>query len=151
MIDNQCEQHIYIHWPFCKNKCHYCDFVAFEKHEAFITTYHQALCEEIRRFGKTIPSTQKRTIKTIFFGGGTPSLYPLPLLTELFAVLKETFCFTTIEEISLEVNPGDIETTTLATWKELGINRLSIGVQVLDDEVLKRLNRLQQCDDVFFL
>lgn len=150
MIDES-EQHIYIHWPFCKNKCHYCDFVAFEKHEAYINSYHAALCEEIRRYRTACSSSAQRRIKTIFFGGGTPSLYPLPLLKELFSLLRETFSFDDIEEISLEVNPGDIDENTIATWKALGINRLSVGVQILNDELLARLNRFQKCEDVYFL
>jgi oxygen-independent coproporphyrinogen-3 oxidase len=140
--------HLYIHWPFCKNKCHYCDFVAFEKHTEFINAYHKALCEEIRRFVTLRHNECLLPIRTIFFGGGTPSLYPLPLLVELCDLLRSLFDLSAVEEVTLEVNPGGITQDHLRAWKEVGINRLSIGVQVLDDEVLARLNRFQTQKDV---
>lgn len=146
-----CPEHLYIHFPFCKNKCHFCDFVAFEKHEEFIELYHNSLCEEIRRFSSKISLDKKRTIKTIFFGGGTPSLYPLHLLKELFSLLRNCFDLSQTKEISLEVNPGGITIDHFSTWRALGINRLSVGVQILDDEVLARLNRFQKIEDVEFL
>ena len=87
-------------------------------------------------------------ISTIFIGGGTPSIYPSPLIKELFSTLKKYFDFDGIKEITIETNPADITEEKLDTWKELGINRLSIGVQVLDDKVLAKLNRHQRTTDV---
>ena len=138
-------KHLYIHWPFCKSKCNYCDFTAFAKHELFIKQYHDALCDEIRSY----QSTEK--VKTIFLGGGTPSLYPLELLKELFLLINKNFDLSEVKEISIEVNPGDVTHEMLKVWKELGINRLSIGVQVLDDKVLASLNRTQTCEEVYSL
>jgi len=139
---------LYIHWPFCAAKCHYCDFVAMQDHHNFSRQYHEALCNEIRSFVAARPHVRGAAIKTIFFGGGTPSLYPLPLLEELFVLLHDLFDLSGVEEISLEVNPGGQTIDHFATWKRLGINRLSVGVQVLDDEVLKRLNRPQATSEV---
>jgi len=139
---------LYIHWPFCAAKCHYCDFVAMQDHHAYAQQYHQALCNEIRSVVRARPHMYKAPITTIFFGGGTPSLYPLPLLQELFALLHELFDLAQTHEISLEVNPGGQTEEHFAVWRDVGINRLSVGVQVLDDAVLARLNRPQKTAEV---
>lgn len=146
-------KHIYIHWPFCKNKCHYCDFVAFEGHEGFEKQYHKALLKEISLYADQAQEkrTERSKIETIFLGGGTPSIYPLNLLCELFELLNKKFDLSELKETSIEVNPGGITSETLQTWKNLGINRLSIGVQVLNDEVLFRLNRRQTVKEFFEL
>jgi len=103
-------------------------------------TYHKALCNEIKHYART---HEKQEITTIFFGGGTPSLYPPPLLTELFELLNQTFNLDNTSEITLEVNPGTVSKHRLKTWKRLGINRLSIGVQLLEENVLRSVNRHQ--------
>lgn len=141
-------EHLYIHWPFCKNKCHYCDFVAFEKHEGFEKSYHDALIKEIETFSGKFDKNCRVPIKTIFMGGGTPSLYPEKLMIHLFDVLNNNFNLNKLKEVSIEVNPGGISESKISLWRQLGINRLSIGVQVLDDVVLQRLNRLQKKADV---
>ncbi|MBD3231263.1 radical SAM family heme chaperone HemW [Candidatus Dependentiae bacterium] len=142
-------QHIYIHWPFCKSKCNYCDFISFQKHEGFQKVYHKALLDHIEHFCD-INYTCKvdNEIKTIFFGGGSPSLYPLDLLEKLFSKLKLKFNLGSFQEITIEANPFDITHEKLMTWKILGINRLSLGVQILDDRVLKNLNRIQRIYDI---
>lgn len=147
MSDSVNFQHIYIHWPFCKNRCHYCDFVALANHEAFFESYHQALCKEIELVGKSLNARQ--TIKTVFLGGGTPSLYPTHMLEEVFKKLNRYFDLKSMQEVTIETNPADITQEKLFDWKKLGINRLSMGVQVLDDEILKKLNRFQTTADVF--
>lgn len=139
---------LYIHWPFCAAKCHYCDFVAMQDHQDFAQRYHEALCNEIRSFALTRPHVVGAPIDTIFFGGGTPSLYPLHLLYELFVLLRQTFDLSRVQECSLEVNPGGQTAEHFGLWREVGINRLSVGVQVLDDAVLARLNRPQKTAEV---
>ncbi|MDQ5890771.1 MAG: hypothetical protein QG604_645 [Candidatus Dependentiae bacterium] len=139
---------LYIHWPFCAAKCHYCDFVAMQDHHNFARQYHEALCNEIRSFVASRPHTFGAPIKTIFLGGGTPSLYPLPLLKELFSLLRSLFDLSNTEEISLEVNPGGQTDDHFGTWRDVGINRLSVGVQVLDDAILAKLNRPQKKAEV---
>ncbi len=138
---------IYIHWPFCTTKCHYCDFVAFEQHGDFQDRYHQALLKEIKTFAETIPAENKK-ISTIFIGGGTPSLYPLDAYKELFDTLHSCFDLSELKETTMEANPADINEENLDAWESFGINRLSLGVQVLDDEVLFKLNRRQRTLDV---
>lgn len=139
---------LYIHWPFCAAKCHYCDFVAMQDHHDFAGQYHKALCNEIRAFVAERPQVRGARIDTIFLGGGTPSLYPLHLLQELFALLRDVFDLSAVQEISLEVNPGGQTREHFEVWRDVGINRLSVGVQVLDDVVLARLNRPQKTQEV---
>lgn len=139
-------QHLYVHWPFCPYKCHFCDFVAMASHEQFMQDYHKALIEEIEFF---IPfAASNRRLQTIYLGGGTPSTYPAPLLLDTFAILKKHFEFDHTTEITIEVNPGTVTPELLLAWQQAGINRLSIGVQSLKDVVLKSLNRHQTKQDV---
>ncbi len=139
---------LYIHWPFCAAKCNYCDFVAMQDHHNFAQQYHSALCNEIRLVIAQRPWMRGAVIETIFLGGGTPSLYPLPLLQELFSLLNEVFDLSAVKEVSLEVNPGGQTDEHFAVWQSVGITRLSVGVQVLDDAVLARLNRPQKTAEV---
>jgi oxygen-independent coproporphyrinogen-3 oxidase len=111
--------------------------------------YHKALCAEITRFGTQYQGS--RHMQTIFMGGGTPSTYPPHLLLDMFDTLREMFMFDASSEISIEVNPGTVNKEKLAVWKQVGINRLSIGVQSLNDAVLKNLNRHQTAASVFDL
>jgi oxygen-independent coproporphyrinogen-3 oxidase len=140
-------QHLYIHWPFCHSKCAFCDFVAFQGHEDFQEAYAHALCNEITTYAQHY-AHEERVIKTIFLGGGTPSLCPLPLLKNIFDCVKNVCECQELQEVTIESNPTDIIDERLAFWRSCGINRLSIGVQCLDDEVLKTLNRKQRVADV---
>lgn len=145
---SQFVESLYIHWPFCTSKCYYCDFVALEQHADFQDAYHHTLLQEIKHYAATALHGHKPTIKTIFIGGGTPSLYPPEQLKELFALLQEVFDLTQTTEITLEANPADITEERADVWEEVGINRISCGVQVLDDAVLQKLNRRQRIIDV---
>ncbi|MCX5924017.1 MAG: radical SAM family heme chaperone HemW [Candidatus Dependentiae bacterium] len=140
-------QHVYIHWPFCPYKCHFCDFVAMASHEQFMKDYHNALKREIELFEPY--AGPKERLQTIYFGGGTPSTYPAELLLDTFAILNTHFIFDEKTEVTIEVNPGTVTQDLLRVWHEVGINRLSIGVQSLKDIVLKSLNRHQTALDVY--
>lgn len=140
---------LYIHWPFCPYKCHFCPFVAMASQDHFMHDYYQALIKEIEYFAQQCG--RKMPIDTIFIGGGTPSTCPEPLLLDMFGKLRTWFDILPDAEISIEVNPGTVNQSKLAVWKEVGISRLSVGVQSLNDEVLKKLNRLQSRDDVYQL
>ncbi len=107
--------------------------------------YHEALMQEIALFARYSDSRIK--LETIFFGGGTPSTYPDGLLLDMFATLRKVFCISDNAEISIEVNPGTVRKEQLVLWKGLGINRISMGVQSLDDAILKKLNRHQSAAD----
>ena len=111
--------------------------------------YHESLCKEIVDFKKMFDA--QRPLKTLYIGGGTPSTYPLALLPEMFATLRTILSFDEQTEVTFEVNPGTVVDGALELWKELGINRLSIGVQSLKDTVLQGLNRHQTKIDVINL
>lgn len=140
---------LYIHWPFCPYRCHFCPFVALAGHDQFMERYHRALCREIERFANSYSGT--RELDTIFIGGGTPSTYPDNLLLDMSGTLRKTFTLAQDSECTIEVNPGTVEKHQLALWKTIGINRLSIGVQSLNDTLLQALNRQQTADQVYRL
>ncbi len=138
----------YLHWPFCPYRCHFCPFVALAGHDQYMEQYHDVITKEITtyldEFG-TVP------LKTIFIGGGTPSTYPPELMNKIISLLRDRCGFEPDCEISIEVNPGTVDKEKLLAWKEIGVNRLSIGVQSLNDEVLRKLNRHQKAKDVYWL
>lgn len=140
---------LYIHWPFCPYKCHFCPFVAIASQDRFMERYHNALMKEMVLFAQSNPS--KAALDTIFMGGGTPSTWPDNLLLDTFGTLERVFHIETHAEVSIEVNPGTVRPEQLALWKSIGINRLSIGVQSLKDSVLNNLNRKQSSADVFWV
>ncbi|MBA3752160.1 radical SAM family heme chaperone HemW [Candidatus Dependentiae bacterium] len=140
---------LYIHWPFCPYRCHFCPFVALAGHDSYIAEYHKALLTELESFFESHPDNGP--IQTVFFGGGTPSTYPEDLLEETITCIKKRCGLTDSYEMTIEVNPGTVTPSKLHTWKQLGINRLSIGVQSLNDELLKNLNRHQKAADVYAL
>lgn len=110
--------------------------------------YHQVLKLEIDRYLMDHPAGP---LQTVFFGGGTPSTYPPELLAETIGLLAQRCGFTEDYELTIEVNPGTVTADKLQAWKDAGVNRLSIGVQSLNDEVLRKLNRHQKVADVTWL
>jgi oxygen-independent coproporphyrinogen-3 oxidase len=129
---------IYIHIPFCKRKCHYCNFysLANQKNKA---EFHQALLKEIVLQKDYL---QAEEIETIYFGGGTPSLLSAKEIDEIINQIHKYFKLDSRAEIDLEANPDDINSEILSDYRKLGINRLSIGTQSFDNEILKKLNRI---------
>lgn len=130
---------IYIHYPFCKSKCPYCDFNSHVRdsveHEKFLRAYSK----ELEFFAAKI--SQRKKIKTIFFGGGTPSLMPIFLVEGILKKISELWTIDQNCEISLEANPTSFEASKFKDLRDVGINRLSIGIQALNDEDLKFLGR----------
>ena len=129
---------IYLHIPFCVQKCRYCDFLSFPAEEEIQVKYVKKMEEEIRRF----PQKERWTIKTIFFGGGTPSILGSTQIIELMQVLKEEFSIEKDAEISIECNPGTVDKEKLYAYGEAGINRISFGLQSSDARELKLLGRI---------
>lgn len=111
--------------------------------------YHKALVTEIEDFASM--QELRSPIKTVHFGGGTPSTYPPELLLDMFDILNKNFTLDPKAEIALEVNPGTVSDAKIAAWRQVGINRLSIGVQALNDKVLHTLNRHQTASQVIGL
>lgn len=121
--------------------------MALASQDHLMDRYHNALVAEIKQFASNQEHIDE--IDTIHFGGGTPSTYPNHLLLDMFGILNKSFNIQPNAEIALEVNPGTANEEQLRVWKECGINRLSIGVQSLNDKVLKSLNRHQTVQQVY--
>jgi len=139
---------LYIHIPFCLQKCKYCDFLSLEK-TSFKehTAYVEALKSEIEHYGQVY--NNKFIVDTIFIGGGTPSFINEALIADIISVVKAVFNLTINAEVTIETNPKTLTLEKLKTYLDCGINRLSIGVQSLDDEMLKGLGRMHSSTDVF--
>lgn len=126
---------IYIHIPFCVRKCFYCDFVSYAKKESVQKKYIEALQKEILNWKK---SNKDVKIKTIYIGGGTPSCIDSKFITEILNLIN----IKNAEEITIEVNPGTVNKKKLYDYKNAGINRLSIGLQSTNNELLKKIGRI---------
>ncbi len=136
---------LYIHIPFCKRRCHYCDFNTYTSKMALISDYVDALIKEIRIASEYLESDD---VHTIYFGGGTPSLLSPNLYKQIFNAIHKSFNILPKAEISLEANPGTLSLPYLDELKQIGFNRLSIGVQSTDSFDLKRLDRTHNIFDV---
>ncbi|ACK42388.1 MULTISPECIES: radical SAM family heme chaperone HemW [Dictyoglomus] len=134
---------IYIHIPFCVRKCPYCDFVSFRYSKEEEERYISHLLREIDMKSKG------ETIDTIYLGGGTPSILSLKGLEKIFEFIQEKFKLSKGVEISMEVNPGTVDREKIKVWKELGINRISIGAQSFIEKELKILGRIHDTDDIY--
>ena len=132
---------LYVHIPFCETKCPYCDFNTYAGIEPLIPEYVDALIKEARFWGDTLFRYHSPTISTVFFGGGTPSYVPPGDIARILDEVRSAFHLATTAEITLESNPGDIGAGRVESWLKAGINRLSIGVQSLDDGLLRLLGR----------
>ena len=129
---------VYVHIPFCRSKCAYCDFNSYAGLEHLFEPYVQALARDIRLIGEGL-SLQARTI---YLGGGTPTVLPLSLLEEVLSALRQAFRVANDVEVTIEANPGTVDSDYLAGLLDLGVNRLSLGVQSLDDGLLRLLGRI---------
>ena len=135
---------LYVHIPFCKSKCPYCDFNTYERLEALIGPLVDAVALEIRLWGKALGRPR---VNTVFFGGGTPSYVPLDCLKRLMEAIGGAFDVVAGAETTVEANPGDLSGPALSRLLEIGVNRLSIGVQSLDDSLLGLLGRRHSADE----
>ncbi len=131
---------IYLHIPFCTHRCAYCDFNTYAGQEGSIPAYVEALCREIKIAGGTSPEVIP--VHTIFFGGGTPSLLSPAQLGKILTALRQSFKVQPGAEISMEANPGTVSLGDLCALREMGINRLSFGVQSANTEELHMLERI---------
>ncbi|MCI5504616.1 MAG: radical SAM family heme chaperone HemW [Eubacterium sp.] len=130
---------LYIHIPFCIRKCNYCDFLSFPETESRIAQYCHALKEEIKRTGD---QAEGIGVRSVFIGGGTPSILEAEQITEIMTCIRNNFSIEKNAEITIESNPGTLNAEKLNCYHELGINRLSIGLQSTDDDCLRRLGRI---------
>ena len=130
---------LYIHWPFCQSKCPYCDFNSHVTATIDQNDWKAAYLSEIERFGE---ETSDRVLQTVYFGGGTPSLMDPDLVGSILERVRNTWRRANDVEITLEANPSSVEASRFAGYRDAGVNRVSIGVQALDDLALTRLGRM---------
>ena len=133
---------IYVHVPFCKSKCSYCDFFSFAGcNEETVIRYTDAVVEEIKS-----SATKNASVDSVFFGGGTPSLLPLSSFERISRAIYERFCVSEEAEFTVESNPGTLAFDSLKIYKSLGANRISLGLQSSCDNELKKLGRIHSFD-----
>jgi oxygen-independent coproporphyrinogen-3 oxidase len=138
---------LYVHMPWCVRKCPYCDFNSHQLKSAQPDrSYIDAL---LRDFDGEAPRLTGRRIDTVFFGGGTPSLFPPEEFARLLGALKQRIAFADDAEITLEANPGTIERGRFAGYAESGINRVSLGAQTFDPRALKVLGRIHSAEETY--
>ena len=130
---------LYIHWPFCESKCPYCDFNSYVSATVDNEMWEAALLSELDRHAALTPD---RLLNSIFFGGGTPSLMPPKMVGRLIDRARSLWSFANDIEITLEANPSSVEASRFADFRAAGVNRVSMGIQALNDPDLKRLGRL---------
>jgi putative oxygen-independent coproporphyrinogen III oxidase len=131
---------VYVHWPFCLSKCPYCDFNSHVRHAAIDEArFVRAFAAEIAATAGRAPG---RTVSTIFFGGGTPSLMAPSTVAAILAAIARHWTIAADVEVTLEANPTSVEATRFRGYRAAGVNRVSLGVQALDDAALAALGRL---------
>lgn len=135
---------IYVHIPFCKQKCYYCDFVSFAKSEMWEEEYIEALKKEIQQNKE---KAKGFTVSTIYIGGGTPSYIDSKAIVSVLDTIKENYEIQEEAEITIEVNPGTVTKEKLEDYKKVGINRLSIGLQSTDNAILKQIGRIHTYEE----
>ena len=136
---------VYIHWPFCLSKCPYCDFNSHVRHDGVDEArFVRAFAAEIAETAGRVPG---RTVSTIFFGGGTPSLMQPATVAAVLDAVARHWAIARDVEVTLEANPTSVEATRFRGFRAAGINRVSLGVQALDDAALKALGRLHSAQE----
>lgn len=132
---------LYVHIPFCKQKCVYCDFPAYQNLQDYYETYVYALVQEMDLWVSEHPESKSRPIDTIYFGGGTPTELSIQQLQMIVNKIKSTFTITDDCHMTIESNPGEVDLRYLTKLVKLGFNRISFGVQTFDDKALTMLHR----------
>ena len=135
---------LYLHVPFCRRKCPYCNFYSVPAQPELLTAYTAAVCRNLRHYGNAV---QPERVDTVYFGGGTPSLLLPAQIAQILETAAEQFALSADAEITLEANPATVTPEQLRELRHAGINRLSLGVQSLSDVQLKRLGRLHTAQE----
>lgn len=135
---------VYVHWPFCAAKCPYCDFNSHVRAGIDAERWGRALAEEITRTARLVPG---RRVDSIFFGGGTPSLMPPETTATIVEAIRAAWNVAPEAEVTLEANPTSVEAGRFRGYRDAGVNRLSLGVQALDDRDLRTLGRLHDATE----
>jgi oxygen-independent coproporphyrinogen-3 oxidase len=135
---------VYVHWPFCAAKCPYCDFNSHVRRDVDQDRMRRALVSEVRATAAEVPG---RTVDTVFFGGGTPSLMPPDTVAAVLEAVADGWDLVADAEVTLEANPTSVEADRFHGYRDAGVNRLSLGVQALDDGDLRALGRMHSVDE----
>jgi oxygen-independent coproporphyrinogen-3 oxidase len=135
---------LYIHWPFCLKKCPYCDFNSHVREEVDVGAWRAALLADMRYEAQLAGG---KALESVFFGGGTPSLMPPALVAALLDEAERLWGFSTDVEITLEANPSSVEASNFKGLAAAGVNRISLGLQALDDAALRVLGRLHDAQE----
>ena len=135
---------VYLHWPFCRSKCPYCDFNSHVREGVDVLRWHNALLAELDHYAS---ETSGRTVTSVFFGGGTPSLMPPRTVAAILERIAGHWQVDAALEVTLEANPTSAEAGRFAEFRAAGVNRLSLGVQALDDRALGFLGRRHDADE----
>ncbi len=130
---------IYLHIPFCKHKCTYCDFTSFPNRLNFAEAYMACLYKEVAERGKMYAG---RTFDTVYIGGGTPSVVDPTYIAGLMKQIRQCFRLSADPEVTIEMNPGTVDARKIAIYRNAGINRFSVGLQTANDEQLRDLGRI---------
>lgn len=135
---------IYVHIPFCKQKCNYCDFISYCDKNELVEQYIKALKQEIKNNSSKIKDSE---ISTIYIGGGTPSYINSQYIKEILETIKQNYNISKNVEITIEVNPGTVTKEKLTNYYENGINRISIGLQSCNNNLLKMIGRIHTYEE----
>ena len=138
---------IYIHIPFCKQKCIYCDFPAYQNLEEYYDTYLYALVQEITMFGDAYPKSRTKLVDTVYFGGGTPTELSLLQIEQILNTIKTTYNVSPDCQFTIESNPGEVDQAFLKGLHKLGFSRISFGVQTFNHKSLVSLHRSHNHED----
>ncbi|MCB9508747.1 MAG: radical SAM family heme chaperone HemW [Deferribacteres bacterium] len=139
---------IYLHIPFCEQRCSYCDFYTVAKREQAIPDYVDALLTEIDLQQASL-FWQQQKYSTIFFGGGTPSLLSVAQVSRIVEALRSAFFISEAAEVTMEANPGTVSRDQLAGYRQAGVNRLSLGVQSFHEDELRQVDRIHSVSDIY--
>lgn len=150
-ISHQNRLGLYVHWPFCVSKCPYCDFNSHIHKDIDIKRWRVAYISELRWMAEKYKqkATQPAILYSVFFGGGTPSLMPTCIIEEILDTLEDLFIICPEIEITAEANPSSSEIENLSAFKSIGINRLSLGAQSLNQNTLNFLERGHSVNDIY--
>ncbi len=135
---------IYVHWPFCQAKCPYCDFNSHVSREIDQSQWLRAYLREIDRYAEQVPG---RALTSVFFGGGTPSLMNPDVVHGILDRIRSHWAISNDIEITLEANPGSVEAGRFAGYAQAGVNRISMGIQALNNRDLQRLGRIHSVEE----
>jgi len=136
---------IYVHIPFCKQKCKYCDFNSFYINDGLkVAKYIDAVCKEVRYYSD---KSTEFSVSSVYFGGGTPSFISEDYIMRIIGEIKKRYNVLSGAEITIEINPGTVTLEKLRCYRASGINRVSIGIQSLNDKILKEIGRIHDAND----